>query len=420
MHVLIIPSEQFVPHDDPSAGIFQFHQGEILANKGNKVGAVSIKLRFTIPMIFKAALLRLVGKKAQNDCDGYSMGGLFKLLQDKLNRPEKFIEKETRCVINVVRITGFYYWSTSVDSELQGWLKAGEVAVDEYIKEHGEPDIIHAHNAISAGVLADKLCKKYNVPYVITEHSTYFARGLYDAPNLLNAVKQAYANSNGAYAVSQSFADLLSKKLEGVNIGVLHNVLDPYLEQRAIEVGQKAPNGDFVFVNIAELHPKKNHKLLLDSFKKVKEIRPQVKLKLGGAGELEEELKDYVKDNGIEGIEFLGFLNRDGVLKAISNSDCFVLSSKYETFGVVVIESMLFGKPCVVTKCGGPETIVDKETGIVVEEHSVAEYAKAMLHVVDNYDDYNNEKIKAICIEKYGAESFANKLETIYRTAIEN
>ena len=62
MHILLIPSEQFVPDENKLEGIFQYHQASILKEAGYKVGALSVKLSFSIPMIVKGFLYNALSK----------------------------------------------------------------------------------------------------------------------------------------------------------------------------------------------------------------------------------------------------------------------------------------------------------------------------------------------------------------------
>lgn len=46
----------------------------------------------------------------------------------------------------------------------------------EYVKQNGKPDLIHVHSAWQAGLLALQIHKKYDIPYITTEHSSAFQR----------------------------------------------------------------------------------------------------------------------------------------------------------------------------------------------------------------------------------------------------
>lgn len=417
MHVLILPSEEFVPNYCPVAGIFQYHQAAVLKEAGHKVGALSVRLSFSIPMLLKAVALRCFGKKANNATDAYSVKGLVELGYRKIFRPETFIQTEEKNGISIVRIDGFYYTPPVDNRNHYGWVKAGHAAFRYYLKHYGKPDVLHAHNALYAGLLAKKLSEVYRIPYVLTEHSTAFAQRTVNEPAVLRRIKKAYDKSRFLFAVSQPFSNLLNGLFNTNRFECLPNVLDSYLEKKEFNL-KKNGRTDFVFLNIAELHPKKDHLTLLKAFEKVHRLYPHTKLWIGGGGELSDALKTYAAELCLNGsVRFWGPLNRDKVYEAIVQSDCFVLSSRFETFGVVVIEAMLFGKPAIVTRCGGPEAFVTEAVGYVVEKENETQLADAMAKMIEQYSRFDPAAIRQYTITHFGKEKFLQRTGNILRSA---
>ena len=83
-----------------------------------------------------------------------------------------------------------------------------------------------------------------------------------------------------------------------------------------------------------------------------------------------------------------------------------VLSSEVETFGVALVEAMTAGLPVIATRCGGPESIVSLETGILVKRNDSVKLAKAMQKIIDNYSIYDPNKIRQIALEEYGDKAY--------------
>lgn len=421
MHILVLPSEEYVPQNNPLAGIFQHHQASILSDAGNKVGVISIRQSFSIPMLIRGFLFKCINKKCHNATDTLSIVQLLKLGYKKLFKLKEFITIEKKQGILVYHIEGFYHLPPSDVNNRSGWIKAGLAAYKEYVRGNGIPAVIHAHNALYAGMLAQKIGEKYGIPYVITEHSTVFARNAITSKKLLSYIQNAYRNSKSVYAVSQPFCDLLGKLFPGISFKLLPNVIDPYLEKKQFVSNSNTQNGDFVFLNIAELQPKKNHKLLIDSFKRLKQNYPSnsVKLWIGGNGVLFEELNDYIKQLGLnDEVQLLGHLNRQQIFESIMNSSCFVLSSSFETFGVVLIEAMLLGKPVITTRCGGPEGFVNKLAGVMVDSDSVEQLSEAMLQMIQSIENYNPAAIRQFALQEFGKESFVQRTTIIYNQII--
>jgi len=122
-----------------------------------------------------------------------------------------------------------------------------------------------------------------------------------------------------------------------------------------------------------------------------------------------------------EQIKLLGFAPRKQVLEELQKSDAFILSSKYETFGVVVIEAMSCGLPAIATKCGGPESIIENsELGLLVENDDLEELSNAMKDMYENRADYNSNKIRTYVVNNFSEKAVASKLINIYEKVTNN
>ena len=92
-----------------------------------------------------------------------------------------------------------------------------------------------------------------------------------------------------------------------------------------------------------------------------------------------------------------------------------MLSSEYETFGVVLIEALAMGKTVVATRCGGPESIVNKDVGVLVEKNSIQALHDGMEYIYKRNDDFKPELIKEYCNKNFSEEAVSNKLIAIYQ-----
>lgn len=384
---------------------------------GYKVGAISVTQAFSIPMLLKALVYKMSMRKTSNVTDTYSFSKVLSVLYNKLFVQHKYLYEDSIEGMPVFRIEGFYYKSPSDYSSMYGWVKAGMVAFDKYIIKYGIPDIVHAHNAMYAGALAQKIKEKHKVHYVITEHSTLFARNMITDPKLLNALGQSYKSADSVFAVSKPFCTLLSDKFPGIDFRYFPNVIDPYLEKQPFTASEK--NGDeVVFLNIAELHPKKNHQLLLEAFAQLKmDVKNKnAKLWIAGSGVEHDNIVETITRLYLQNdVKMLGLLNRDKILQAIKDCAAVVLSSDYETFGVVLIEGMLFGKPVIATKCGGPESFVNDDCGILVDKQDKNQLSNAMAQLIANIHTYNPQQIRDYTLQQFGENRFLEKINTIYQ-----
>jgi glycosyltransferase involved in cell wall biosynthesis len=139
----------------------------------------------------------------------------------------------------------------------------------------------------------------------------------------------------------------------------------------------KHPNILFV----GRLSQEKNVISLINSFSKVRKGN----LLIVGGGELEKELKETVKKKNFERIKFFGW--NKNPRKFYQNSSVFVLPSKSESFGHVLLEAMASGLPCIAFKPDGKkivtasnEIIRQRKTGFLVKsEEEMTEKIKLLL-----------------------------------------
>lgn len=125
---------------------------------------------------------------------------------------------------------------------------------------------------------------------------------------------------------------------------------------------------------------RKGGDVLLDAFRRVRAELPDAQLLVVGP-------QQPVAEG--EGITFLGFLNKDtpegwaALQAAYRRADVFCLPTRFEPFGIVFVEAMHFGLPCIGTRVNAvSEIIVDGETGFVVPPDDAAALAERLLTVL--------------------------------------
>ncbi len=115
----------------------------------------------------------------------------------------------------------------------------------------------------------------------------------------------------------------------------------------------------------------KGFDLLVRSFRSVSEGIPEARLEIVGDGPLRAELESLVNSLGLATrVSFTGFLeNPYAVMK---RADVVVVPSRWETFGNVIGEAMILGKPVVAAACGGSEDLIESRyDGVIVGQDDV-------------------------------------------------
>jgi glycosyltransferase involved in cell wall biosynthesis len=221
--------------------------------------------------------------------------------------------------------------------------------------------------------------------------------------------------SNSNIAVSSPFASLLHIKT-GKEWTVMPNIVHERFFREIREPGNQL---NFRFINICFLSKKKRVDLLINAFSSVFGGNPKIELYIGGTGDQLPELKQLVSNLNLEKqVVFLGALSRNQVMEEVEKADVFVLSSEFETFGVVLIEALALGKPVISTRSGGPEDIVDEKNGLLVPTNDREALGKAMQYMVENYNTYNPQEIQQRCHEKFSEASVAKRLVNVYQQVL--
>jgi len=299
--------------------------------------------------------------------------------------------------------------------QIQSYKILGYFLFKKYIKRFGIPDIIHCHSTMNAGFLAELIHDNYNIPFVITEHSTGFFRALYG--NYYSDISRILNKSKLCLGVSSSLCSFLEKEISNSPKWVVHhNLVSEIFLNEEITIPKKQP---FIFISISYLIKRKNTSLILKSFQRFNKTYPDSKLKIIGTGV---EMKKLQKECSILGISnkvtFMGSKSRTDVVKEINSSHVFVLGSIYETFGVVFIEALALGRPVITTSCEGSEDIIDEKVGIITKQNDVEDMYLAMLEVYKNFDKYDSKKIREYCTDKFSEITLSSKLINHYKNII--
>lgn len=207
------------------------------------------------------------------------------------------------------------------------------------------------------------------------------------------------------------------KEYDKGNVYLLNNAieLDNYKFDKKIrkeirkELGIK--NSTLVIGHIGRFVEQKNHRFLIDIFNEVHKKNNDSILLLAGQGPLVDEMKQKVKDLGIDdSVKFLG--QRSDANKLYQAFDVFLLPSLYEGLPVVGVEAQAAGLLCILSSDMTKETKVLDSTTIITLEKSADEWALILL---DKYSKYERiDTNKEISKNGFNIKEEANKLERYY------
>lgn len=130
----------------------------------------------------------------------------------------------------------------------------------------------------------------------------------------------------------------------------------------------------------------KGHLVLLDALATLKASGIRLRLVVAGDGPLRCAVEARVHDLGlVDQVDFLGELNHQALLLAMSSADVVVIPSLFEGFGLVALEAMALGRALIVTDAGGLPGVVGS-AGMVVRRAEPLALARAIQTLVDGPD----------------------------------
>ncbi|MFM0155327.1 glycosyltransferase [Paraburkholderia sediminicola] len=194
------------------------------------------------------------------------------------------------------------------------------------------------------------------------------------------------------FTVSDSLGDFVRKHLaKGKIVYTLPNPVRDFEDTARVSVSDYASD----FICVARLSRQKGQDTLLKAFKLVLDKQPSLTLTLVGAGANEPELRDLADQLGVShAVNFVGFVSDPA--QYLKQARCFVLASRWEGFGVALVEALAFGLPLIVTDCEfGPSDLVsNSRLGSVVPVDDVQALAKAMSEFDSNLETEENVEFR--------------------------
>ena len=410
--ILIITSEHLNP-DAILNSTFELTQAEILQEK-YEVAIISVFLHTPIQENFIAVAKRIVLLREFSRTVQLSrqlLSSLFYRCKRKRNHTQKWIIEGIQVYEghgNPLRSVNDHGYS------LVNWVDAGLSAYNSYIKENGPPHIIHAHGRfLAAGVLALKLKSLYHHSFFYTEHSSRFPSGYVPAasiPMLNKVIDQCSLYIAVSPQLHKKVEETLDRKI--IKAVVIPNAVD------SVFTGPLSPPiaaEPFIFSVVANLEHRKGIDILLRAFKKAFHGDPRYLLRLAGEGPEREDLEKLTEYLGLKDcVFFAGKISKPDVLKLLDHTHVFILPSRFETFGVAIIEALARGCPVVSTICGGPEFIVPIECGILIEPENEDQLEEALKKIRTNYSRYNRNSIRLYALQRFGPSVFLASMEKIY------
>ena len=248
------------------------------------------------------------------------------------------------------------------------------------------PDVLHVQCFSSNGVYAMALTKLLRLPLVVTLQGETMMddRDIFTHSRVLQSgLRWGLRTATAVTACSQFTLD----------DAVRHFGADPS-KSRVIfngvglaEDAEREPLDlpfDVFALAIGRVVRKKGFDLLLDAFAQLADLPARTGLVIGGDGPELDALKAQAVRLGLsDRVVFVGRLQRPQVAWAMAQARCFVMPSRLEPFGIVVLEAWRAGTAVIASSVGGaPEFVTDGVTGLVVDPNDSRALADALARLL--------------------------------------
>lgn len=195
-------------------------------------------------------------------------------------------------------------------------------------------------------------------------------------------VTKSARNLDALVLVSDSLRRFYKKQLADTKCHCVYipNILDDVPDQLS-KLNEKR------LISVGRLSREKGYEDLLDVFKLIHQEEPSWRLDIIGDGAQKNLLGDRIFNEGLkECVTLHGFQDKTFINNLLSQSSIYLMTSVTESFGIVLIEAMSYGLPCVAFDSaeGATELIQDGVNGYLISYRNKEEYAKKVVELIRN------------------------------------
>ncbi len=284
-----------------------------------------------------------------------------------------------------------------------------------------KPDIIHAHCAIPAGFAVNLFGKLYGIPVVITEHNPIEHFAL-DKRLVKAQVEYAYSNSKANVCVSIDSMNKMKSNFGNCDFRVIYNgIYSPDV------IGKDGVNyridGKINCCIVAAFYSKdiKGYQYLIPAVAELKKQGMPIVLHIVGGGDYFDYYVNMAKELDVQDcVIFYGNCEKKKVYSLVSQMDFNISASIYECSGVSVEEALLLGRPMLVTRSGGANSLVNDKVAVVVDRGSTEALVDGIRKMVEILPHFDENEIYNYAFENFEIDQVSQKYMELYNGILEN
>ncbi len=292
-----------------------------------------------------------------------------------------------------------------------------DVEAIQDLLEREQFDILHFHEPWLP-MLSMQILARSSVPHVATFHAklpeTAMAKTIERVftPYTKSILKQLDALT----AVSNAAAEYVNS-LTDRPVNIISNGIDLAKYQKQTVNTPKISPSKKTILYVGRLEKRKGVKYLLKAFSLLAEVDPTVQLIIAGDGEDRQKLEDWVANQDLPRVKFVGFVSDKQKYKLFCQADLFCSPALYgESFGIVLLEAMAMGTVTVAGDNPGYRTVLHDDGEVSLVDPRDTEAFARRLHLL-LYDDQMRErwlKWAAKSVQQYDYPKVIDQYEALY------
>ena len=319
----------------------------------------------------------------------------------------------------------FIIFDTLKIKKRKGYVKKSRISIQEVVNSYrvvrnylklldkNPHSIVHIHSSSYWGyyekLLMAQLAKWKNQKVILHIHGGSFVQFF----NKLR-LKKFFLNVMSKFNSVIVLTEEMKKTIDIPNVSIVPNAVD--IPEISFEYNRKKI---VTFLSVSVLEERKRVGLMLEAAKILKERGKHFKLMIAGDGPEKDNIVEYISENSLDDVvEFLGVVKGEEKDKAFRNSDVFILASASDSFGIVVIEAMSYGKGIITTPVGiSPQIVKNNTNGLLIEIDNLDSLVNAMDKYISS-NLYNSNMIEEnyrIIKDLYSWDSIVEELDLLYK-----
>lgn len=292
------------------------------------------------------------------------------------------------------------------------------------IAQGRKPDLLHAHCAEFAGIIASSLAREFHIPWVLTEHQV-FVLSNYSIERRQLIIE---ALQTATVLIAVSYHQMRCIMLHGIDrsMQVAGNLIN---EDIFKYVSPPDKSERFHILTVTYPSPIKD----CDTFFKAIALviargHTDIQVTIIGNNSFNDlssansaYFQKLAAHYGIDHLcRFIAHSPREDMPKHYAECDVFVSTSIAETFGVAVREALAVGRPVVCTASGGVDDDVCSDTGVKVSIRDSNSIADAVIAIKTNRIRFDPIKMRNHVVSRYGKSAFLAQMSSIYNTTMKS